>query len=182
MSRNTVVHHQLLSRMILVLLICAAGACSDTSDMAELQKHIIEVTLRPGGEIEPTPTFLPYEAFTYSSAASRSPFDVPLVVRMRPTGQQENLVRPNENRVRETLEEFALTELMMVGMLSRDNAYIGLVRDQNWLIHRVRAGAYMGRNHGRVLAVSPTQIDLIEIVPSGDGGWVERPRTLALQR
>ena len=182
MSRMTAIRHPALSRMILMLLICAVSACSDTSDMAELQKHIIEVTLRPGGEIEPTPTFLPYEAFTYSAAAMRSPFDVPLAVRMRAAGQQDNLVRPNENRVREALEEFALTELIMVGMLSRDSAYIGLVRDQNWLIHRVRAGSYMGRNHGRVLAVSPTQIDLIEIVPSGDGGWVERPRTLALQR
>jgi len=164
------------------LLVCAFTACSDTSDMAELQRHIVDVTLRPGGGIEPTPTFLPYEAFTYSAAAMRSPFDVPLTVRMREAGQQGNTVRPNENRVREALENFALTELVMVGMLSRDNTYIGLVRDPNWLIHRVPAGGYMGKNHGRVLAVSPTQIDLVEIVPSGDGGWVERPRTLALQR
>jgi type IV pilus assembly protein PilP len=168
--------------MVFALLVCAISACSDRSGMVDLQNHIVEVSMRPGGEIEPTPTFIPYEAFTYSAAALRSPFDIPIAVRLREAGQQENIVRPDENRVREALEEFALTELVMVGMLSRDNAYIGLVRDQNGLIHRVRARAYMGKNHGRVIAVSPTQIDLLEIVPSGDGGWVERPRTLALQR
>jgi type IV pilus assembly protein PilP len=182
MSTMAALHHSSLPRLAFALLICAISACSDTSDMAELQRHIVEVTLRPGGEIEPTPTFLPYEAFTYNAAAMRSPFDIPIAVRMREAGQGEYLVRPNENRVRETLEEFALTELVMVGMLSRDNAYIGLVRDQNWLVHRVLTGAYLGRNHGRVIAVSPTQIDLVEIVPSGDGGWVERPRKLELQR
>jgi type IV pilus assembly protein PilP len=181
MSRLSAFHPSLL-RIVFLLLVSVVTACSDTDDLAELQRHIVEVSLRPGGEIEPTPSFQPYEAFTYSAAAMRSPFDVPLAVRVREAGQQAQQVRPNENRVKEALEEFALTELIMVGMLSRDDSYIGLVRDQNWLIHRVRAGAYMGKNHGRVLAVSPTQIDLVEIVPSGDGGWVERPRTLALQR
>jgi type IV pilus assembly protein PilP len=170
------------SRIILATLISVISACSDNYDMRDLQNHIVEVTLRPGGEIEPTPGFRPYEAFTYSAAAMRSPFDIPLAVRMRAAGQQETMVRPDENRLREPLEEFPLSELQLVGMMSRDNSHIGLIRDQNWLVHRVRIGAYLGRNHGRVVAVSPTQIDLVEIVPSGDGGWVERPRTLELQR
>ena len=37
----------------------------------------------------------------------------------------------------------------------------------------------MGRNHGRVISISETQIDLIEIVPSGAGGWIERPQTIS---
>jgi len=38
----------------------------------------------------------------------------------------------------------------------------------------------MGRNHGRIVAIKNDRINLIEIVPDGHGGWLERPRTLAL--
>lgn len=165
-----------------LLLMCTLTACSGGSDMADLQQHIANITLRPGGEIEPMPQFPPYEAFTYSAASMRSPFDVPLTVLMRESGQDVVMVMPDENRRREPLEEFALASLTMVGMLFRDNRYVGLVQDETGVVHRVSVGRYMGRNHGRVHSVTPTQIDLVEIVPSGDGGWVERPRTLALQR
>ena len=158
------------------------AACAPDNDMAQLQQDIINISLRPGGEIEPMPEFRPYEAFTYSAASMRSPFDIPLAVRARDTSEAGTMVAPDENRPREPLEEIALGSLVMVGMMYRDNEYVGLVRDELGVVHRVTAGDYMGRNHGRVLSVSPGQIDLVEIVPSGDGGWVERPRTLALQR
>ncbi|MEC7728529.1 MAG: pilus assembly protein PilP, partial [Pseudomonadota bacterium] len=48
-------------------------------------------------------------------------------------------------------------------------------------IHRVRTGNYMGQNYGRIVGVSETRIELIEIVPNGRGGWVERPRSLTLE-
>ena len=38
----------------------------------------------------------------------------------------------------------------------------------------------MGMNQGRIVGISPTQIDLVEIVPDGRDGYVERPRTLVL--
>jgi type IV pilus assembly protein PilP len=39
----------------------------------------------------------------------------------------------------------------------------------------------MGRNHGRIVGIGERQIDVTEIVPTGDGGWIERPQTLTLQ-
>ncbi len=38
----------------------------------------------------------------------------------------------------------------------------------------------MGRNHGRINAITDTQIDVVEIVPTGDGGWLERPQSILL--
>lgn len=38
----------------------------------------------------------------------------------------------------------------------------------------------MGVNHGRVVKITPTQIDLVEIIPDGREGYVERPRSLIL--
>jgi type IV pilus assembly protein PilP len=38
----------------------------------------------------------------------------------------------------------------------------------------------MGKNHGRIVAINPNQISLLEIVPDGQDGYIERPRTLIL--
>jgi type IV pilus assembly protein PilP len=91
-------------------------------------------------------------------------------------------VQPDFTRTPETLESFALTALSMVGMISRDGTTIALIRDELGMIHRIGRGNYLGRNHGRVVQVTPDEVAVMEIVPSGDGGWVERPRTLALVR
>jgi type IV pilus assembly protein PilP len=56
----------------------------------------------------------------------------------------------------------------------------GLVRTKDGLIHRVLPGNYMGQNDGRITAVADAKINVIEIVPDGLGGYMERPAALAL--
>ena len=77
------------------------------------------------------------------------------------------------------LEVFQIGTLQMRGIMSRNNIIWALVQDENNNLHYVKEGSYMGRNHGRVISISETQIDLIEIVPSGAGGWIERPQTIS---
>jgi type IV pilus assembly protein PilP len=43
-------------------------------------------------------------------------------------------------------------------------------------------GNYIGRNDGRIVSIAERQIDVTEIVPTGDGGWIERPQTLTMQQ
>jgi type IV pilus assembly protein PilP len=38
----------------------------------------------------------------------------------------------------------------------------------------------MGQNDGKVVGISGTKISIIEIVPDGLGGYIERPASLAL--
>jgi len=167
---------------VFILVLCGVlVACSDSHDMNDLQQYIVEVSLRDGGPVEPMPQFLPYEAFTYSAASMRSPFDVPIMAGTNVAETPVTQVRPDFDRTPQALEIFALSNLNMVGMITRSNAIIALVQDENGKIHRVGVGTFMGRNHGRVNSVTQSAIELIEIVPSGDGGWVERPRTLTIQ-
>ncbi len=167
---------------VLCLSCIALVGCSRGNDMTDLQQYIVDVSLRPGGEIEPMPEFSPYEAFTYSAASMRAPFDIPIMASTSVAQEPANQVQPDFDRVPQPLESFALSTLNMVGMISRGNAFVALVRDETGNIHRVIRGNYMGKNYGKITVVTPTEVELIEIVPSGDGGWVERPRTLALQR
>ncbi|WJN59073.1 hypothetical protein OH686_10030 [Pseudomonas sp. SO81] len=39
----------------------------------------------------------------------------------------------------------------------------------------------MGRNHGKILSVDESKIEVVEIVPDGEGGWLERPRSITLK-
>lgn len=68
----------------------------------------------------------------------------------------------------------------MVGTLSNDSGFFALVGGAGG-VHRVKVGDYLGRNHGRVVSVDEAKIDVIEIVPDGDQGWLERPRSLTLK-
>ena len=168
-------------RTLLPLLMGLLAGCAQENDMAELQQFVDQQLNRPPGPIEPLPRFTSYQPFTYSAAGLRSPFEAPVDISAALRAQTQSDVQPDENRPREALESFNLSNLRMVGSLARGNTTWALIRDENGEVHDVMAGNYMGRNHGRIVSVTPTQIDLIEIVPSGDGGWIERPQTISLQ-
>jgi len=68
----------------------------------------------------------------------------------------------------------------MVGIISMNEQIWSLVNDGSGGIHRVTAGNYMGKNHGRIISVTNSKINVVEVVPDGKGEWVERPRILAL--
>ena len=168
-------------RLLGLCAVLLLAACSNNSDMIELQNYVNTVINRPPGTIEPPPQFLSYEPFTYSAASLRGPFDVPVDISNAVRNQQVNEVKPDETRPREYLEDFAIGNLVMVGTLSRNAERWALIRDEANGINRVTIGNYMGRNHGRIVGISDVQIDVVEIVPTGDGGWIERPQTIPLQ-
>jgi type IV pilus assembly protein PilP len=68
----------------------------------------------------------------------------------------------------------------MVGTLAQGPRTYALVQDGDGGVHRVQRGDYMGTDHGRIQDIAETAIELIEIVPDGTGGWVERARTVSL--
>lgn len=162
------------------LALVLAG-CSNNNEMIALQDYVSTVVNRPPGDIEPPPEFVTYEAFTYSAASLRSPFDLPVDASAAQRNQQNNEVKPDLNRTPEMLENFAIGNLAMVGTLQRAGQIWALVRDEAGEITRVGIGNYMGKNHGRIVEISEFQISVVEIVPTGSGGWIERPQTVTLQ-
>jgi type IV pilus assembly protein PilP len=43
------------------------------------------------------------------------------------------------------------------------------------------AGNYLGNDYGEVTAISERELQLVEIISNGRGGWMKRPRTLMLE-
>ncbi|OHC27223.1 MAG: pilus assembly protein PilP [Pseudomonadales bacterium RIFCSPHIGHO2_02_FULL_60_43] len=164
----------LLVSSILILSGCGGG------DFSDLQAYMEEVRARPKGEIEPLPKFQPYESFAYSAAALRSPFQPPVKLEMADRQKGSKDVKPDETRTKQFLEGFNIETFVMVGTLANDSGAFALVSGAGG-VHRVRVGDYLGRNHGRILAIDESKVDVIEIVPDGEGGWMERPRSLSLK-
>ncbi|MFZ2288317.1 MAG: pilus assembly protein PilP [Halopseudomonas yangmingensis] len=158
---------------MLLLTGCGGG------DFSDLQAFMEETRARPAGSIEPLPRFKPYESFTYTAADMRNPFQVPVRIDITQRQRGTRDVQPDESRTRQFLEGFNIETFDMVGTLSNAVGMQGLVRGAG-SVHRVKIGDYLGRNHGRIIGINENAIEVVEIVPDGEGGWLERPRTLSL--
>jgi type IV pilus assembly protein PilP len=155
--------------------VLAFGLAGCSGADGSLQQFIQQVKQQPGGRVEPLPEVKPYETFVYNDQSLRSPF-----VPSEPAGF--NSVRPSTKRPREYLEQFSLDTLKMVGTLRIAGAIYGLVQTKDGIVHRVTVGNYMGQNDGRITAITPSSIDLTEIVPDGLGGYMKRPAALGLSQ
>ncbi|MDY0250012.1 MAG: pilus assembly protein PilP [Pseudomonas sp.] len=169
------------SHFILVALVSLGlVGCDSSGSFSDLQAFMDEVRSRPKTPIEPMPKEVVYEPFTYVAAALRSPFQPPIKIELTGNVKGNKDVKPDETRIKQFLEGFNIESFVMVGTLSNNANMYALLRGADG-VHRVRIGDYLGGNHGRVIAITTSVIEVIEIVSDGDGGWLERPRTLALQ-
>lgn len=153
--------------------------------LTDLDEYMNEVRRRPAPPIEPIPTFPQYESFVYGAAVLRSPFEQPQALEelIIEAGRVANAsaVKPDELRVKEYLEQFNIASITMVGTVEKDGQLWGLVDDGTGNVHRIQPGNYLGRNHGRIIHVDRARIEVVEIVPNGPDGWMERPKSMPLQ-
>ncbi|NID05068.1 pilus assembly protein PilP [Luteibacter jiangsuensis] len=155
-------------------LLALAGCTRGTSDLREwvdAEKH------KKGVPIPPLPVIRTFETFAYQDQGARDPFS-PSSAEMDTAAS--NGPRPDENRPKEPLEMFSLDSLKMVGTVGAGAKLEALVKDPGGVIHRVHRNEYMGQAYGRVTAVGEDRIDLVELVPNGAGGWMERPASIAV--
>ena len=173
-----------MNRHKLVPLLAALsllGACG--GDMSDLESFIDETKRKHHGQVDPLPEFPPYQTFAYGAFDVRDPFraqtDLSGVSAVAAESEYSG-PRPEATRRREPLESYPVDSLKMVGLLQQQSQTWGLVRDPEGTIHRVQPGNYAGQNHGKIMGVSETRIDIVELVPDGLSGWVNRDAQLAM--
>ncbi len=157
-------------------LLVLAGCTRGTSD---LHQWVAQEEAKKGAPIKPLPVIRTFESFTYNDQGRRDPFS-PSTAEIQPPSSNGSGPRPDQNRTKQPLEMFALDSLKMVGTVGTGAKTEVLVQDPNKVIHRVHGGEYMGQNYGRITAISDDHIDLVELISNGNGGWMERPASIAL--
>lgn len=167
------------SRLKLLMMVCviALSACSNRIVTAE--KDMADIRNQPAQPVEPPPQPQIIEDFVYSANELRSPFMPPGLMNIQSMPLADTGVRPDLNREKEPLEVFDLSLLVFRGMIvSPEGEQHGLVQRPDGSVTSVKVGNHMGLNDGRVVEITPTQINLIEIVPDSRAGFIERPQSL----
>ena len=167
-NSKAIVRGLLLGAAIVSLAACTRGS-------RDLEAWVAEVKSRPAPPLDPLPVMKQFETFEYAAQNLRDPFSAPL------PDQDGGGLRPDPDRRKEVLEAFPLDSLDMVGTIGSGSGIIGLVMGPDKVTYRVRPGNYMGLSDGRVTAVFDDRVEMVELVPDGAGGWLERQAKIALE-
>ena len=157
----------------IALLASALAACGGSQ--GDLEKWVAEIRAKPAPPLDPLPVMQQFETFEYDAQNLRDPFSEIF------NGGDGGGPRPDAGRRKQTLEQFPLDSLDMVGTLGNGRSLVALLMAPDKVTYRVQPGAYLGQSDGRVTAVNEDRIELVELVPDGAGGWLERPATILLE-
>jgi type IV pilus assembly protein PilP len=165
-----------LKHTILSIAIFGISGCSQ--DVTDLQEFISQQKSAHVGSVKPVPQFKPYESFSYSAGDLRDPFVATVDIEEKDT--TTSTLNPDKSRPRQPLEFYPLDSLSMVGILEQHENQWALVKDPQNTVHRVQVGNYMGKSEGRVTEINESAIFLVEIIPDGIGGYIERDASIAI--
>ena len=174
-STSRTVRVMVAACLMLSLSACGRGITSTPGDAPNLEKWIADVRARPAPPLEPLPVMQQFETFEYAAQSLRDPFSDAW------SNSDGGGLRPDPDRRKETLEQYPLDSLDMVGTIGGGANLIALVMAPDKVTYRVRPGAYLGQSDGRITGVQEDRIELVELVPDGAGGWLERPAAIALE-
>ncbi|MDX5379336.1 MAG: pilus assembly protein PilP [Halomonas sp.] len=154
--------------------------CADPR-LGELDRRLSDIRANPGApRVLEMPEVPRYESVPYEASDHRSPFRPQLPEpEQAPAGDSD--LTPDFERQREPLEAYDLEALSLVGILTMRGQTHALVREPEGEVHRLRTGNYLGRNHGRIVSITDSTVQLVELVPTGGGGWMERTTRMALE-
>jgi len=172
----------ILARVAMAALLAGGLTACAGNNTEDLRSYVESVKSRQHARVEPLPEFSPFETHLYQAMDARDPFTPPsFSTRKSQVATTSNGgLAPDFNRPREPLEAEPLDGLRMVGTLGRNGESWALVRMSDSTIHRVKPGNYLGQNHGKIVNITESEVEVTEIVPDGLGGWVERQASLAL--
>ncbi len=162
----------LLSVVALFLAGCVGG-------QSELEQWVAQQKAKTGAALPALPVVKTFETFIYQDQDLRDPFASP-VSKDSVTAAAQQGPSPDPDRVKEPLESYALDSLKMVGTIGTGPKAQALLEDADGVIHRVHDGNYAGQNYGHIISITEDNIELVELVPDGNGGWMERQANIAL--
>lgn len=163
-------------------LFVSLTACLPGGSNSDLKDYIETTKEKTYGDIEAFSLEQSFRPFTYDALDIRSPFEPPeaAVIKQQIVRVNSSGVKPDQSRAKEYLERFNVKDVSMVGTFEKNGVLWALMNDPQGQVTPVRAGYYVGKDHGKIKSIQPGRIEVVEVVSNG-GGWLERPRTISLQ-
>lgn len=165
----------------LLFLLPMIGLLGCTDELAEVQAFIETTKASKQPRPEAMPVIPEFKHVAYTARGIRSPFvepDPQLIEEV--IAERKDCITPDMSRKRHPLETFAMDDLSMRGTIGSQHHFFALVEAGAGNVFRVQEGDHLGLHHGRIVAVRADRLDIVELVPEGDGCWAERLNQLEL--
>lgn len=169
-----------VQKVMLAGLSMLIASCSSKVDLVNFA--MADISNQTPLPVEAAPIFHAVPNFQYAAQQLRNPL-LPNSLANELKMTVNKRVKPNSLRIRQPLEQFMLETLQMKGTMQMEQYHrIALIKMPDGHLERVQLGDYMGLNQGKVIKISETQIDLLELIADGQSGYIERPRSLVLMQ
>lgn len=171
-----------INRFWLMFVLMLSGLVGCKANQDSLSDYVSQVegqALKETVELKP---LIPLNVARYQQRAGREPFLLPqeAIVANQPTAKADCWQPPSRARSGQ-LERYTLSELRLKGLMSRDGSVSALIQTPQGRVVTIKAGQYLGENHGKVTRVDTNYLLINETVPDGLGCWNKRNVKLALK-
>ena len=159
---------------------CGGGQQDPVSDL----RALVEKPTPPPNEDALPELPEPVEPMQVSfDALQRSPFTaIPSLREAQESKPEYTGPKPDPDRQRGPLEQFAVGSLKIVGTMNLPGkGWRAYVSAPDGVVYTVAPGEYMGQQYGRIEEIGPNGIVLRELVPRGEGRWERRERTVEIK-
>ena len=148
----------------------------------DLQEFVVKTKSKVYPINDKVPTLKKIEALSFDKPEGRNPFsepkaEVPIAVANAP----KSCPQPNFDRKKHPLETYSLDNLSMRGTLTIDNKLWALVKVSGGELYKVKPGDYLGLNYGKVLKITTSKVEILELAADKDGCWQERITQIMLE-
>lgn len=158
----------------LLLLGCA------TEEHQDLREWMREEAKGMKGKVAPLPEIAAFPVVAYETETLTPPFAPGKIVTQEAVADK---TAPDRSRPQQPLETFPLEDLKVMGIIMAGNLPYALIQTPppNKPKH-VRVGEYMGRNFGKITAISRDSVTVVESVKDVNGAWVAQEKVLMVPK
>jgi type IV pilus assembly protein PilP len=163
-----------------VAAVCGILLAGCANEQDDIQLWMNQQTAGMRGVVKPLPEIKIFPVVDYIIMDDLEPFNIARIEPAKPEKLRINDPRLDPDRQREPLEAYPLESLKMVGILAQKKGIHALI-EADKALYQVHIGNFMGRNFGKVTAITSDTMEIQELVEDPNAGWVERTNSLQLQ-
>lgn len=163
-------------KFLLIPLAVSLVGCSE-GNISDLKTWMAQEETKLKGKIPQLPPAKSFEPKDF--IAKSDPFVIKAPISL--VEFEKNLLAPDENRKKEPLENYSLDSIKMTGFMTKDNINYALLKTSNNLIHYVKVGNYMGKNYGKIVKLTESNIILDERLLDTNGVWKQKEIEILLE-
>ena len=166
--------HRLLFLLPVLLLGCA------TEEHQDLRQWMRDEAKGMKGKVAPLPEITAFPVVSYETEMLTPPFAAGKIVTLEVVADKS---APDRTRPQQPLEIFPLEDLKVTGVIMAGTVPFALIQTPppNKPKH-VPVGEYMGRNFGKITAITREGITVLESVKDANGAWVAQEKLLIVPK